>query len=114
MSKQTLLGAVAAGALVLTALVTAGPAAAAVRYGVYVGPSYAYYPQRNSCWHWSYRLGEWVNFCRAYSYRYAYPDYGPYAYGYGPYYGGPYYNYGPSFGFGFSFGGGDRFHHHFH
>ena len=111
MSKKALLGAVAAGALALTALVGAGPAAA-VGFGVYVGPSYSYHPYRHSCWHWSYRLGEWVNFCRTYSYRH-YPDHGPYAYGYGPYY-----DYGPSFGygpfFGFSFEGGGHFHHHMH
>ncbi len=105
MSKQRLLSAIGAGVLALTALVATTPASAAVGFGVYAGPTYTYYPYHHSCWHWSYRLGEWVNFCHGY-YGYAQPYYAPYAYGYGPYY-----DYGPSFGFGFSFGGG-HFHHH--
>src|SRR6266542_3921959 len=119
MSKGKLLGAVAAGALAMATSVTAGPASASVRVGVYVGPTYTYAPHRHSCWHWSYRLGEWVNYCRTYTYRYTYPryarvypyyspyaytnDYGPYAYDYGPSY-----SFGPSFGFSFGFGGGDH------
>jgi hypothetical protein len=90
MTKQAFLRAVAAGALTLTALVTAAPASAG-----------------HSCWLWSYRLGQWVNYCRTYTYHvyhhyvYHYPYYEPYGNDYGPYY-----NYGPSIGFGFSFGGG--------
>src|SRR5438874_5781235 len=116
MSKGILLGAVAAGALAMATFTTSGPASASVRFSVYAGPTYTYAPPRRSCWHWSYRLGEWVNFCRAYSYRYSYPRYAPvypynpyaYSYGYGPYaydYG-PSYSVGPSFGFSFGFGGG--------
>ena len=104
MLKHKLLGVAAAGGLALSALVIASPATAGV--SVYVGQSYGYYPAhyRHSCWHWSYRLGEWVNSCRIYSYRYVEPYYSePYAYGYAPYY------YGPSFGFSFSIG---RHHHH--
>ena len=110
------IGAALAGSLGVAALVTAGPASAG-SYGVYVGPTYVHSPHRSSCWHWSYRLGGWVNSCRTYSYR-AYPRYtyryaAPYAYSYDyapSYYYSPYaYSYGPSIGFSFSFGGG---HHH--
>jgi hypothetical protein len=104
MSKLNLIGAVAAGALAIATLATAAPAAADARFGVYVGPSYSVPPPRGprDCWRWSDRRQDWVWTCRVHAYRTVpvYPDYGPYAY-----------NYGPSFGFSFSTGD-DRRHHH--
>jgi hypothetical protein len=102
LQKKRLVGAAVAGALGLATLVAAGPASAYVSGGVYVGPSYGYVHHHSSCWHWSY--GHWANFCQAYGYHYAHPYYGPYDYGYAPYYG-------PSIGFSFGFGG-DHYHHH--
>ena len=111
MTKLNLIGAVAGGVLAIATFATVSPAAADARFGVYVGPTYSAPVHRPSCWHWSYRIGEWVNYCRSYSYYRpapvyraypyrAYPDYGPYAY-----------NYGPSFGFSFDLGG--RHHRHY-
>jgi hypothetical protein len=111
MTKPNLLGALAAGALAIATVATASPAAADARFSVYIGPTYSAPPPRHKCWHWSYRVGAWVNSCRTYSYRYravpVYPDNGPYAYGYGPSY-----SYGPSFGFSFSTGGNRHHHRH--
>jgi hypothetical protein len=100
MMKLNLIGALAAGMLATAAFATATPAAADARFGVYVGPTYTVPVHRSSCWHWSYRLGEWVNYCRTYSYRAA-PVYRDYSYGYAP-------------SFSFSFDSGDRYHHHHH
>jgi hypothetical protein len=110
MSKSERLGWVAAGTLAIAALFAAGPAAAA--------PSYNHYAPDHlrSCWHYSYRVEHWVNFCRTYSYRsvdpryeLVYPNHRYYPYHYQPPYGanGPYYGQEPYNGYesalGFSF-----------
>ena len=118
MFKETVIGPLAALAVIATAVGISATPATAGAYGYYTVPPP--HGPRN-CWNWSHRLGQWVWVCHRQTYVQPYVQ--PYPYAYAPY---PYpsyepyptyepypYEYGPSFGFSFGFGGGGDHRHHF-
>src|ERR1700688_5006500 len=94
---------VGAAMLTAAAVLIASPAGAApINHYASAHPS--------SCWHYNHHTGQWLNFCRTYSYRYVYPPSEPAFPGFAPGYypfqyqpppasNGPYYGYEPYNGY---------------